>query len=63
MNNFFREWAKSVDSPIEFDTDVFELTPEERLDVYGVDPVETLGSMSPEDRIERYGRDYSEYFE
>ena len=55
------KWAESLDSQVEFDTSLFDMTEEERIDMYNVDPVETLRNMTSRDRFERYGRDYSEY--
>jgi hypothetical protein len=55
------KWAESLDSQVEFDTSLFDMTEEERFEMYGEDPVENLRSMSVRDRFDRYGRDYSEY--
>ena len=55
------KWAESLDSQVEFDTSLFEMTEKERIEIYGEDPVENLREMSIRDRLERYGRDYSEY--
>jgi len=57
----FEKWAESLDSQVEFDTSLFDMTEEERIDVYGEDPVVNLREMSVRDRLERYGRDYNEY--
>jgi len=59
--SMFEKWAESLDSPVEFDTSLFEMTEEERTDVYGEDPVVNLREMSVRDRVERYGREYNEY--
>jgi len=59
--SMFEKWAESLDSPVEFDTSLFEMTEEERIDVYGEDPVVNLREMSVRDRVERYGREYNEY--
>jgi len=59
--SMFEKWAESLDSPVEFDTSLFDMTEEERIDVYGEDPVENLRNMTSRDRFERYGRDYGEY--
>jgi hypothetical protein len=55
------KWAESLDSQVEFDTSLFDMTEEDRIDVYGEDPVQTLREMSIQDRFERYGRDYKEF--
>ena len=55
------KWAESLDSQVEFDTSLFDMTEEERVEIYGEDPVENLREMSVRDRLERYGRDYGEY--
>jgi hypothetical protein len=55
------KWAESLDSQVEFDTSLFDMTEEERIEIYGEDPVENLREMSIRDRFDRYGRDYSEY--
>jgi len=59
--SMFEKWAESLDSQVEFDTSLFDMTEEERIDVYGEDPVVNLREMSVRDRLERYGRDYNEY--
>ena len=55
------KWAESLDSQVEFDTSLFDMTEEERFEIYGEDPVDNLREMSIHDRLERYGRDYGEY--
>jgi hypothetical protein len=55
------KWAESLDSQVEFDTSLFDMTEEERFEMYGEDPVENLREMDVRDRLERYGRDYREY--
>ena len=55
------KWAESLDSQVEFDTSLFDMTEEERFELYGEDPVENLRSMTMQERFDRYGRDYSEY--
>lgn len=55
------KWAESLDSQVEFDTSLFDMTEEERFEMYGEDPVENLRSMTVQERFDRYGRDYSEY--
>jgi hypothetical protein len=55
------KWADSLDTQVEFDTSLFDMTKEERIEIYGEDPVENLRKMSIRDRLERYGRDYGEY--
>ena len=59
--SMFEKWAESLDGKVEFDTSLFEMTEEERIELYGEDPVQNLREMSTRDRFERYGRDYSEY--
>jgi len=59
--SMFEKWAESLDSQVEFDTSLFDMTEEERIDVYGEDPVENLREMSVRDRFNRYGRDYGEF--
>ena len=55
------KWAQTLDSKIEFDTSLFDMSEEERIEIYGEDPVQTLREMSIQDRFERYGRDYKEF--
>jgi len=59
--SMFEKWAESLDSQVEFDTSLFDMTEEERFEMYGEDPVENLRNMTSRDRFERYGRDYGEY--
>ena len=59
--SMFEKWAESLDSQVEFDTSLFDMTEEERIEIYGEDPVQNLREMTPEDRISRYGVDYSEF--
>jgi len=59
--SMFKKWAESIDTQVEFDTSLFEMTEEERIEIYGEDPVENLREMSIRDRLDRYGRDYGEY--
>jgi len=59
--SMFEKWAQSLDSQVEFDTSLFDMTEEERFELYGEDPVENLRSMTMQERFDRYGRDYSEY--
>jgi hypothetical protein len=53
---------KTTDDRLEFDLSLFNLHPDTRKRIFGIDPVEELKQMSPNERINRYGRDYSEYF-
>ena len=61
MSSMFERWAHDVNAQVEFDTSLFEMTEEERVEIYGEDPVETLREMTPEERISRYGVDYSDF--
>ena len=56
-----QKWAESLDLQVEFDTSLFDMTEEERIDVYGEDPVENLRNMTSSERLDRYGQDYLEY--
>ena len=57
------KWAAEVGGQVEFDVDLFEMTEEERVELYGDDPVEGLRAMSEEDRVARSGRSYNEYLD
>ena len=48
------KWAESLDSQVEFDTSLFDMTEEERFEMYGEDPVENLRSMTVQERFDRY---------
>ena len=34
------KWAESLDTQVEFDTSLFDMTKEERIEIYGEDPVD-----------------------
>ena len=65
------KWAAAVGGRVEFGVglndwscvmrDFFEMSVDERLALYGEDPIEELYAMSVEERMARYGRDYNEY--
>lgn len=57
------KWAASIGGQVEFDIELFEMTEEERVSLYGDDPVAGLREMSEEDRVARYGRSYNEYLD
>ena len=35
--SMFKKWAESIDTQVEFDTSLFEMTEEERIEIYGED--------------------------
>lgn len=63
MMSMNEKWAAEVGGQVEFDVELFEMSVEDRVSMYGVDPVESLRSMTEEERVSRYGRSYNEYLD
>lgn len=57
------KWAAEVGGQVEFDVELFEMSVEERVALYGEDPVAGLRAMTEEERVSRYGRSYHEYLD